>query len=507
MKGLKSLGCLLALFMAAIILFPATAKAADVEINETNFPDDNFRAFVKDEDIDTDEDGYLSKAEIKAVQELYIFDEDIANLKGIEYFTNLRELYCHENKIKKLDLSALTKLEVLNCSDNKLKTLDVSNMPFLEKLYCSSNLLTKLDISSNKELKRLICYSNEITALDITKNTKLELLDCEDNALTSLNVTKAPELRALICYENEISTLNVTKNPELLTLRCEKNKLSKLDISKNPKLSILGCYGNNIKTVDIHLAKRLTTAYIKPEYENVYDDEGYTFYSYYDYDAPEEYYYLDEDEDVGDMGLECWLGVDNTTKVVAKPKVTAPAKTTTKKVSAGDKVSLKVKATSSTSMTYQWYYKTSSKGSYKKVTSAAGKKATYTFTVKDKHNGYIYLCRVTNEYGYTNSKTYKLKVVPKPEITSPTTATTKTVKSGKSVTFSVTATGATTYQWYYRTSKTGSWKMVKAASGKTANYKLVKALAKHNGYQYRCKASNDSGSYVYSKIFTLKVTS
>ena len=508
MKGLKTFGCLLALLLAAVILFPATAKAADVAINSTNFPDENFRALVEDEEIDTNQDGKLSAAEIKAVQELYVWSSEIVSLKGVEFFTNLRELYCANNKIKKLDvLSSLNKLEILDCSENKLTKLDVSNMAFLERLNCSDNILTSLNVTKNTALKRLVYFENEITSLDVSKNTKLELLNCEDNELTTLVVTKNPELRAIVCGENEITALNVTKNPELLILRCEENKLSKLDLSQNPKMHILTCYDNSIKTLDIHLSTRLTWAYVKPEEEFQYEEDARTDYVYYDYHAPMEYYYLDEDEDIGDMGLECRLGVNDATKIYCKPKVTTPAKTTTKKVSTGDKVSLKAVAKSAVDVTYQWYYKTSSTGSYKKVTAAAGKKATYTFTAQDKHNGYIYLCRATNKYGYTNSKTYKLKVIPLPEITSPTAASTKTVKKGKTATFKVVATGAASYQWQYRTSKTGAWKTVAAASGKTATYKLYTAAAKHNGYQYRCKVMNSAGGAVYSKIVTLKVTS
>ncbi|MBO4289384.1 MAG: leucine-rich repeat domain-containing protein [Lachnospiraceae bacterium] len=509
MKGFKSLGCLLALLLAAVILFPATAKAASVEINEENFPDEGLRECLKELDVDVDQDGWLSTSEIKETTKLYCSGYSIKKLDGIEKFTNLRELYCYSNKLTTKNLSSalakLTKLEVLDCSDNKLTKLDVTILDDLEKLNCSENLLTELTISGNKELERLECQNNELTALDVSKNTKLVLLNCSDNALTTLSVTKNPELRALLCSGNSISTLNVTKNPELLILRCYDNKLTKLDISKNPNVHILVCYGNNITTLDIHLQDRLVWSYTKPESE--WSNDECASYFYDDPHAPAEFYYLEDEEDVSDSGLECCLQVKPTTKIVCKPKITVPAETTKKTVTVGDKVSLKVTAKSTTTLTYQWYYKTSSKGSYKKITAASGTKATYTFTAKEKHNGYYYLCKVRNQYGYTNSKVYKLKVVEAPEITSPTAASTKKVAAGKTATFKVTATGAETYQWQYRTSKTGSWKNVKAASGKTATYKLYNTTSKYNGYQYRCKVSNAAGKAVYSPIYTLKVTS
>jgi hypothetical protein len=79
------------------------------------------------------------------------------------------------------------------------------------------------------------------------------------------------------------------------------------------------------------------------------------------------------------------------------------------------------------------------------------------------------------------------------------------VAVGNTATFAVAATGATSYQWYYRTSSSGSWTAVAASSGKTATYSLtVEAL--HNGYQYRCLVSNATDS-VYTNTVTLTVRS
>ena len=101
---------------------------------------------------------------------------------------------------------------------------------------------------------------------------------------------------------------------------------------------------------------------------------------------------------------------------------------------------------------------------------------------------------------YTNTVT--LTVNGKPVIT--TQPTSKTVTAGATAQFKVAATGATSYQWYYRTSSSGSWKAVSAASGKTSTYSLT-TEARHNGYQYRCKVMNAT-SYVYTSIVTLKVS-
>ena len=69
--------------------------------------------------------------------------------------------------------------------------------------------------------------------------------------------------------------------------------------------------------------------------------------------------------------------------------------------------------------------------------------------------------------------------------------------------FTVKASNATSYQWYYRTSSSGSWQKTSLTGATTATLS-VKAKSSRSGYQYRCKVSNSYG-YVYSNTVTLKV--
>lgn len=79
-----------------------------------------------------------------------------------------------------------------------------------------------------------------------------------------------------------------------------------------------------------------------------------------------------------------------------------------------------------------------------------------------------------------------------------------TVDEGSKATFKVTALYASSYQWYYLKPSSTNWTAV-SSNGTSATYTLT-AAARHNGYQYRCKATNNAGT-AYSSTATLTVRS
>ena len=153
-------------------------QSAGVAIDNTNFPDANFRTIVKN--FDTNKDGNLSDTEIAAVEEIDCYDKGISNLKGIEYFTALRSLNCGYNQLTALDVSKNTTLTKLYCKNNQLTVLDVSKNTALTYLRCNRNQLTALDVSKNTALTKLYCSTNQLTSLDVS-NTDMDELDCDDN--------------------------------------------------------------------------------------------------------------------------------------------------------------------------------------------------------------------------------------------------------------------------------------------------------------------------------------
>ena len=182
-------------------------------------------------------------------------------------------------------------------------------------------------------------------------------------------------------------------------------------------------------------------------------------------------------------------GADSVTWVaVEKPTITSsPSSVTDEKDSTA---TFTVKA-SGVGLSYQWYYRTSSAGEWKKSTSTGNKTATLSVKATSARDGFQFCCRVSNVGGYRYSKSATLTVGTKPVIT--TQPTSKTAAAGTDVKFKVAATGATSYQWQYRKSASGTWYNSTSTGNKTATL-TVTATEARSGFQFRCKVTNAAGT-------------
>jgi Leucine-rich repeat (LRR) protein len=195
----------------AAISIAVSMVFADVQINAANFPDENFRKWILEQRWDND--GVITDTKIAEITSISISDENISDLKGIEYFTALKELYCGFNQLTSLDVSKNTLLEILVCHSNKLTSIDLSSNTALTQLECVYNRLTSIDVSGFISLNYFIAYNNRITSIDVTKNAALKTLVIHNNFLTSLDVSNNGDLENLVCYNNMIA--NLPTNPEV----------------------------------------------------------------------------------------------------------------------------------------------------------------------------------------------------------------------------------------------------------------------------------------------------
>ncbi len=281
-------------FVSVFSLLDCRVNASDgVEINDTNFPDDNFREKIV-RPFDLDGDNWLSDSEIDKVTKITIDRHSaidshsvvVESMEGIDYFSNLEELQT-DVKMDTLDVSVFPKLKFLGCGDcdlkkiilnesitaiscgynNNLKTIDVSKCKNLKILYIAYTGIETLDLSNNQKLEELYIDDTKIKNIDLKSNKSLKRFWCPECNLTALDVSTCPELTHLSCWGNKITKLDLTNNKKLELLYCGQNNITELNLDNNNNLSILDCVENKITKLDL----RNTKIHYK-EYKN---DGGY----------------------------------------------------------------------------------------------------------------------------------------------------------------------------------------------------------------------------------------
>lgn len=270
----------------------------NLTIDETSFPDDAFRTWIKSQSYGSD--GILTPFERKNVSMISLPQHGtIKNLDGIEYFTELTHLYCSYQELNKLDLSKNTKLKTLECFENQLTSLDLSRNINLDYLYCSYNKLTELNVDknplltdfycgnneikelnvkNNTKLKLLRCSKNQIETLDIKTNTLLEDFECSNNLIKSLDISYASNLETVYCYHNQLETLTVGNLTKLDTLFCQTNMLKSLDVSACVSMKQFWCNANQLRYVDLSHCTKLTSLNLgTQQLGDIYLEHGNTF--------------------------------------------------------------------------------------------------------------------------------------------------------------------------------------------------------------------------------------
>lgn len=216
---LKTLCVTLALALALALALPAGAFALgqDVDINETNFPDQIFRGWLLDKGNlnGMGADGVLTSGELAQITVLDLSGLGIGDLTGISHFTALERLNVNNNRLTSLDVSKNTRLTSLYCATNALEQLDVTGCPELVDLNCERNRLTELNLACNPKLVQLYCRHNSLTQLDVSRNLELVFIETFDNSLTSFDCSMLKKLEFLHIDYNKLTTLNMSGNPAL----------------------------------------------------------------------------------------------------------------------------------------------------------------------------------------------------------------------------------------------------------------------------------------------------
>ena len=241
-------------FKAKLLQASPTNQIASTQTpNNTN---GEVTTYVK---IDTNNDGEIQVSEALAIKWLSLSSSSIANLTGIESFTNLQFLKCDFNQLTSLNVSGLTNLRYLDFNNNQLPSINVIGLSNLQSLSFNSNQLANLDVSGLINLESLSCNSNQLTSLDVSDLINLQYLQCSGNQLPSINVSDLTDLKSLKCGSNLLSSLNVSGLNNLQILWCDNNQLPSLNLGGLSSLQWLNCGYNQLTSIDISGLSNLQT--------------------------------------------------------------------------------------------------------------------------------------------------------------------------------------------------------------------------------------------------------
>ncbi|WP_162126277.1 T9SS type A sorting domain-containing protein [Flavobacterium phycosphaerae] len=246
----------------AVVNIPdANFKAKLIGTNCADFDNDgNF-----DGDADTNNDGQLQFSEAMAVYRLSVTNpflpspDAIADLTGIEAFTNLVDLNCSLNALTTFNFT-LPSLRTLTIANNELTALDLTGFPNLLHLDCPQNNIVSLNLSATPNLMSLGCDYNDLTVLSLNGLSNLTGLSARYNNITLLDLSQATSLTSLQVDGNSFP-LDVTTLVNLQSLGCSYMGLTDIDLTNNVNLTVLSMNGNNFTDLTLPSLPVLSTLF------------------------------------------------------------------------------------------------------------------------------------------------------------------------------------------------------------------------------------------------------
>ena len=195
---------------------------------------------------------------------LYLDNDGLTDLNGIQYFTSVEDLHIGSNDIVSLPALPpnLVNLFCFNSGLTALPALPAS----VQKIECGANNLTGLPPLPSA-LNELDCFNNQITILPALPPS-LKILHCSSNLLSSLptlpdslvelwtgggplaSLPQLPSsLRDLSCGSSLLTTLPPLPD-SLSILRCYSANITSLPVLP-PELTTLECYGNELTALPL----------------------------------------------------------------------------------------------------------------------------------------------------------------------------------------------------------------------------------------------------------------
>jgi len=276
---------------------------AQVAINSTNFPDDNFRAQVKEAFDNIEEDDIISAEEMEANGGHHTFD-NVSNLKGIELLTSITELYLvnyadepclrtfdyalpnlntldiqdQVGGLTTVDASKCTNLETFLAGENPaslstlklpsgIKYLVLNNAPLIKTFdpkqfsdlrsvaFTGTTGITDLDFSGHKSIQDIgvdgIHDYYQLNSLNMANCPLLTNIDIKSSTIMSLTFKSLPEVLSILVDNSDITSMLVDDLAQLGSIEALNNVLGTLTLNNLPAIYGLDCHDNKLQTLII----------------------------------------------------------------------------------------------------------------------------------------------------------------------------------------------------------------------------------------------------------------
>ncbi len=224
-------------------------------LNETNFPDENFRAWLfntammfTEGAIEAQQENgvyYLTHEQVMTLDDLDISGEEISDLTGLEKLENLQNFMMHGISAASLDLSALPVLK--SCDFSDMENLTSLKLPASVEQVFIDAALTSLDLSNCSSLSVLEMYGTGLSTLDVSLNTNLTYVKVVDSEVfTTLILGSQPKLACIEIERTGLSSLNLNGCTALTELYCPNNHLAELSLPDTVELTSFSGDGQTV---------------------------------------------------------------------------------------------------------------------------------------------------------------------------------------------------------------------------------------------------------------------
>ena len=204
-----------------------------------NIPDPNLRAAIE-KALGKTSGATITRADMETLTELSasnkgvqdLSNEDVQDLTGIEFATNLTELYLDYNEVSDVSaLASLTNLEVLVLTGNEVSDVSaLGGLTNLTELSLQWNQVSDVSpLASLTNLTKLSLLGNQVSDIfPLVSLTNLTKLYLHDNRVSDISpLVSLTNLRRLSLHDNQISDVSPLANLKNLThLNLAYNKIS-----------------------------------------------------------------------------------------------------------------------------------------------------------------------------------------------------------------------------------------------------------------------------------------